>query len=535
MVDEAGAHCEITACAEGERMTGDGTCTAEQPVLCLPCEVDLDCELHAPGARCLPAALSGNRCGRMCDSGEDCPPGFRCVADSRTSVPQCEPSTGTCSCTEELIGVEVACLLRADDGHACAGVQRCDAGGLGECMPALSEACNGVDDDCDGVTDEGFVDDAGRYVTEEHCGGCAQACVPSGPNLAASCELDADGDPGCLIECAAGFVDVDGLLATGCECELTDGPGVVIGGDADCDGEVDETPEFIFVAQTGDDDDTGEDPERPVRTIQRGLERGAATGRDVLVARGIYRGPVELAAGVTLVGGYSPDFRVRDELLHPVVIEDPDGSAGMPMLVCTEIDEPTLIDGFTVVASDAEDTGRGSTAVYLDRCSDAVALQNLTVIAGRGAAGVPGEDSSETIDKWSLSSLGQLAGVDGGSGRAGNELLTACPEVVAGAGGRKTCPRGAVTGGDGGNAICPDLTAVCVNGSAMPCGNSGCTDFTSGGVCDIEAAEAAAEPGTRPAADGMGEGAGQAGALTYPSPTNRVECIFCDDNPTLSR
>ena len=51
----------------------------------------------------------------------------------------------------------------------------------------------------------------------------------------------------CRIECLEGFVDVDRIAASGCECERWTGmgPPPVVGGDADCDGAPDDTDDFV--------------------------------------------------------------------------------------------------------------------------------------------------------------------------------------------------------------------------------------------------------------------------------------------------
>jgi hypothetical protein len=527
--------CQIASCPDGQRETGAGACAPNVEALCMPCASDDDCGLWAKDAQCVSDMLGGPHCGRACAGvAGDCPRGFRCEAPTRPGQAQCRPISGSCSCGAGMADVQLACLLHNRAGQACAGVQSCTASGLSACVPALLEACNGVDDDCDDVIDEDFLDASGRYLSAENCGACGQACTPQGPNMSASC-VPAGAGARCDVACLSGFVDVDGLGVTGCECRLMSGPGVVIGADADCDGQVDATPDLIFVAQDGDDANDGQDVSRPVRTIARGLERGKATGRSVLVARGIYQGPVDLVDGVSLFGGYSPDFRQHDVGLHPVLIEAPGADPGSPVLRCKGVQNTTVIDGLTIEGSDAAQSGEGSTAVYLDGCGPALTLSNLTVLAGRAAAGRPGASSSDNLGSIGLTSLTQLAGIDASSGTAGTVEGNPCTLLPAGTGGVKLCPRADVSGGDGGPAACPDLSSACVNGSGMACGNAGCTDFTdANGVCNLDAAKAVAS--ASPAAlDGHGAAAGAAGTRTYAAPTNRGLCNFCDDNPSLPR
>ncbi|MBW1807114.1 MAG: hypothetical protein JRJ87_02895 [Deltaproteobacteria bacterium] len=46
-----------------------------------------------------------------------------------------------------------------------------------------NEICNGRDDNCDGIIDDPFVDQSGRYVDVAHCGGCGGDCEVLVPNL----------------------------------------------------------------------------------------------------------------------------------------------------------------------------------------------------------------------------------------------------------------------------------------------------------------------------------------------------------------
>ena len=99
----------------------------------------------------------------------------------------------------------------------------------GDPLPEES-VCDGNDDDCDGLIDEGFDFDNSL----EHCGGCNQVCTAPANSImtcnAGTCEFD---------RCLDNFQDSNADLADGCECNL-------IGAeqcnfiDDDCDGEIDE-------------------------------------------------------------------------------------------------------------------------------------------------------------------------------------------------------------------------------------------------------------------------------------------------------
>ncbi|MCA9581299.1 MAG: hypothetical protein KC416_05860 [Myxococcales bacterium] len=517
-VDDRGeARCVLRACESGYRPAGDGACVAIGTALCLACGDDLDCAAFDPSARCeegecFPACADG--CSGLTECGDG---------------DLCRPAGGQCACNDALRGLEVGCLLASSTGNQCAGVRVCGEDGFGACEPALGEQCNGQDDDCDDVVDEDFVDGAGRYVDQDHCGACGVPCVAPGPHMEAVCAADGNA-VACEIACEEGFVDVDGVPANGCECEFWDGSGPppAVGGDADCDGVVDDNDEFIHVTTTGNDNHPGT-LVLPMRTISAALARAESRGVDVLVAQGTYAGPVSLAAGVGLFGGYRQDFRDRDPALYPVFLEG-GGSPGAPVLRCSAITAATVVDGITVRGSAALAPSQGSTAVYFDRCGPSVVLRGVSVFAAKGADGEPGLDSSDALDALGVTSLLELDGRDGSPGLAAANA--GCPTRVGGAGGLRTCPLGgSVRGGSGGDAACPDLG--CTNG--IPCANAGCTDFTPpGGLCDVDAVLAAAVANPEGQA-GLGALGGGPGVSTYNAPTNRNTCNFCDDNPSLPR
>ncbi len=106
-----------------------------------------------------------------------------------------------------------------------------------ECTPSATgvEECNGLDDDCDGTTDEGF-----SLTTDvDNCGRCGRVCTF--PHATPHCTSGTCGfDP--ATDCAPGFSDNDGVQLNGCEypCTPTADPTEVCDGvDNDCDGRVD--------------------------------------------------------------------------------------------------------------------------------------------------------------------------------------------------------------------------------------------------------------------------------------------------------
>ncbi len=173
------------------------------PALCRPCGLDSECQKLNLAAVCIAYGASGSFCGSGCKADADCPTGYACADAEGSGGPaaskQCLRKNGVCPCSQQAIadGAKTPCSNKNALG-TCPGVRTCLASGLSACdaPSATTEACNGVDDNCDGITD----------------GANALGCTPFYP--------DKDGDgfgagsPVCLCSAAG-----TGLSASGTDCD----------------------------------------------------------------------------------------------------------------------------------------------------------------------------------------------------------------------------------------------------------------------------------------------------------------------------
>ncbi len=196
------------------------SCVPDQNTQCGVCTDDASC--GAVGDLCVVSPKGDRFCARDCSFAEDCPSGFSCVTpEAYGATPPtgtdpgatrerklCVPDGGeSCACTEARNGATRVCS-QTSGGITCGGTETCNgtSGTWEGCTASTPQAeqCDGADNDCDGVVDNG---DPATL--------CGELGNPSNASWACTSGT-------CLPECSAGFVRYPAALPpeAGCPCEV---------------------------------------------------------------------------------------------------------------------------------------------------------------------------------------------------------------------------------------------------------------------------------------------------------------------------
>lgn len=309
---------------------------------------------------------------------------------------------------------------------------------------AEEEKCDYTDNDCDGVVDNGFVNEDGIYDQIENCGQCGNNCNerfgddPENLGISVSCVISGD-NARCESECLPGYHDLDNVPANGCEFKPDD--------------------DAIYVAKEVRDGTQGEDKsscgdfDAPCRTIEYAIGRaGDASKSKVLVAEGIFNESVELVNGISVIGGHSSRNWILDPAANTTTLQ---GSIAMDNHVTTvraeSITSNTEFSGFTIDASDAQ-PGGNSYGIYIKNSNSSLTVKDNIVIAGRGGVG-SGAGNGESGEAGANGSTGQDRSNHNKSCTNGSQSN---PLLAGGSGGSNTCGGTNVSGGAGASVVnCP--------------------------------------------------------------------------------
>ena len=143
----------------------DASCQAEMVpgnTLCVAWVAEVDDQGRETGNFLPGYGVEGAYCGGPCNKDADCPANYVCriaysVSGERDK--QCVLKHDSCGCNSRASDgfMQGACFIKNSYG-TCQGTHRCGPTGMGDCDAQIPEAetCNGRDDNCNGSTDEDY-------------------------------------------------------------------------------------------------------------------------------------------------------------------------------------------------------------------------------------------------------------------------------------------------------------------------------------------------------------------------------------------
>ena len=211
-------------------------------------------------------------------------------------------------------------------------------------------------------------------------------------------------------------------------CRATDSPALTSPNKYCFDGDA---ADGIFVSPAGNDSNPGT-MAAPKQTLAAAVAAATAVDEDVYVAKGTYEETLEVANGVSVLGGYDASWQRSPKNVTTITGDIPSGES--VAAVALNITKPTTLQLVTLSPS-ASGYSSASSIGLRGSGSTALVLDHDTVLAAAGTTGASGANGTH--------------GEDGHDGQVGGDHANA-PENQAKGGLGGTSPLGRV-GGDGGD------------------------------------------------------------------------------------
>ncbi|MFT7623033.1 MAG: hypothetical protein ACI9WU_002210, partial [Myxococcota bacterium] len=293
----------------------------------------------------------------------------------------CDGTTDTGLPTQPCANQQGVCAGSTAPCAGAAGFQACGAAEFGASFQATESVCDAQDNDCDGTTDEGFLNGAtGKYDQDDACGSCFTDCTTIYDLPGAFGICDASATPTCVLSCDTGFHNLNQIPNDGCEFPL-DPDAIYVG--VDSTDAADDVDCGVGPAGTGGNN-------HPCATIAGGLVRAVAGSKlRIIVADGLYVESVTVVDGIDLLGGYRADTWERHVTTSLTTLRGTAtlGTDHAVTVLAQNITTATTVQGFVIEGQNNATPGGNSYAVYISDSATTLTLADNLIYAGNGGGG----------------------------------------------------------------------------------------------------------------------------------------------------